>query len=180
MSSRWTVIKTLNICCALDLNSNLIFSQDNPTNDDVLSNQVWLQMNQHFGKYSRKSHFDYMSFYCDFDFEGSKSIFSLETLAHDDASTCQVWLKKKFSCSENIVWTFIDTLKFCCDLDLEHSIPFFHKTLRLMIMYHTTKCGCKRISRSEDTVKTVIFFNIWTFNVTLTLKTAHWSFCMTL
>ena len=43
--------------CDFDLErSNLIFAQDTPAYDDVLSNQVWLQMDQQFGRYSKNSH----------------------------------------------------------------------------------------------------------------------------
>ena len=48
-----------------------------------------------------------------------------------------------------------------------------------MIMYHQTKFCSKRISKSEDTVETVIF---WSYEplLTVTLKIANKSFCMTL
>ena len=44
-----------------------------------------------------------------------------------------------------------------CDLDLEQSNAAFAQTLWLMIMYHQTKLGCKRISSSEDTAETMLF-----------------------
>ena len=47
-------------------------------------------------------------------------------------------------------------------------------------MYHHINTGSKRISSSEDIVETVIFFIIWALTVTLTLKIANPSFCMTL
>ena len=43
----------LNLCCNLDLeSSNPIFPQDTPAYDAVLPNQVWLQRDQQFRRYS--------------------------------------------------------------------------------------------------------------------------------
>ena len=43
--------------CHLDLeHSNPIFVQDTPVYDVQLENQIWLQMDQQFGRYSRNSH----------------------------------------------------------------------------------------------------------------------------
>ena len=53
--------------------------------------------------------------------------------------------------------TFINILKFHWDLDLEH-IHFSHMILKQMTMYHQTKFDCKRVSSSEDTAETVIFW----------------------
>ena len=52
-------------------------------------------------------------------------------------------------------------------------ILFFpHKTLWLMMMYHQTKFGCKRISTSEDVIETVkqSYSDYMNHAVTLTLK----------
>ena len=47
----------LNLLCDLDLNTVIyFFSQKTPANDAVLSNQVWLQMDQQFRRYSKNSH----------------------------------------------------------------------------------------------------------------------------
>ena len=51
-----TFTNILNLCCDFDLeHSNLIFPQDTPAYDTVLSNQVWLQMDQQFRRYSENS-----------------------------------------------------------------------------------------------------------------------------
>ena len=42
-------------------------------------------------------------------------------------------------------------------LTLKTTIQFLHKTLRLMIMYHQTKFGSKRVSNSEDIVKPLVW-----------------------
>ena len=47
----------LNLRCDLDLErSNPIFQQDTLAYDSVLSNQVWSQTDQQFGRYSRNNH----------------------------------------------------------------------------------------------------------------------------
>ena len=48
-----------------------------------------------------------------------------------------------------------------------------------MMMYHPIKFGCKKISSSADMVDTVIFDQM-TLAVTLNLKTANQSSCVTL
>ena len=68
----------LNLCCDLDLEcSNPIFQQDTLSYDAILPNQIWLQTNQQFRRYNRKSYFDYISPCCDLDIEHSKPIFCL-------------------------------------------------------------------------------------------------------
>ena len=53
----------------------------------------------------------------------------------------------------------IDILNLPSHLDLECSNPiFFHRTLRLMVLYYQTKVGCKRTSILEDTTEIVIFW----------------------
>ena len=51
-----------------------------------------------------------------------------------------------------------------------------------MIMYYQTMFGCKRISSSEGYSRNCHILIIWALAVTLTLtlKIANWSFCMTL
>ena len=56
MLSRQTFTNILNLCSDLDLErSNPIFPQNTPAYDAVLSNQVWLQMDQQFRRYSKNS-----------------------------------------------------------------------------------------------------------------------------
>ena len=57
--SRQTFTIILNLRCDLDLerrNTFFFFSQDTPAYDAVLTNQVWLQIDQHFRRYSKNSH----------------------------------------------------------------------------------------------------------------------------
>ena len=55
ISTGKTFTNILSLRCDLDLErSNPIFPQDTPAYDGVLSNQVWLQMDQHFRRYSKK------------------------------------------------------------------------------------------------------------------------------
>ena len=56
------------------------------------------------------------------------------------------------------------------------SNPTFYTTLKLMMMYHQTKFGCKRIYRSEDIVGTAIF---WSYEPMLVIDVST-PFCMTL
>ena len=57
ISSGQTFTNILNLCCDLDLEcSNPIFPQDTTASNVVLSNQVWLQTDQKFRRYSRNSH----------------------------------------------------------------------------------------------------------------------------
>ena len=67
-----------------------------------------------------------------------------------------------------------------CNLDDDHNraIQSFHKTIQLTMMCHQTKkSGCKRISSSEDILESHI---LWSFTVTLILKTANQSFWKTM
>ena len=67
---------------------------------------------------------------------------------------------KNFSGSEDIrldkhsstFWSFAATLT------LNTAIQFLRKTLWLMMIYHQTKFGSKRISNSEDIIEAVIFW----------------------
>ena len=77
--------------CELDLEgSNPIIPQDTPTYDGVLSNQVWLQMDQQFRRYSKNSHI----FSLTSDLEISKPICSHEAPAHNAVTPYYVWLQK--------------------------------------------------------------------------------------
>ena len=70
---------------------------------------------------------------------------------------------KRFSGSEDTVWTFTDILYLHCDLGLEHSIPIFSQDTQV-----------PRCSKNGH------ILSIQTLTLTLTLKLAHHSFCMTL
>ena len=86
VSSGQTFTDILNLCCDFGLEcSNPIFSQDTLASDAVLSNQVWLQMDQQFRKYSRKSYSDYESPHSDLDIADSEPIFLHDTLVRDAA-----------------------------------------------------------------------------------------------
>ena len=55
--SEQTFTNILNLRCDLDLErGNPIFPQNTPASDVVLSNQVYLQMDQLFRRYSKNSH----------------------------------------------------------------------------------------------------------------------------
>ena len=56
---------------------------------------------------------------------------------------------------------------------------FFYKTIHLMMMYHQTKFSWKRISSSDNTLKSRILI-ILSLTVTLTLKMANQSFWKTI
>ena len=73
-------------------------------------------------------------------------------------------------------WTFTGIFNLFCDLDLDYkkAINFFHKAIQLMMICHQTKFSCKRISSSEDILESQILI-IWSFTVTLALKTANQS-----
>lgn len=57
-------------------------------------------------------------------------------------------------------WTHEHSIKFWTNtVALNTAIQCFDMTFQLMD--HQIKCGCKRISSSEDTVKTTIFWLLW-------------------
>ena len=152
ISSWQTFTDIFNLCCDLDLeHSNPIFPQDTLVYDAVLSNQVWLQMDQRFRRYNKKSYFDYISPCCDLDIKHSEITFSawlsglLRCITIPGLAT-KYFLVQKISSGQTF-WTFAVTLT------LSAVIPFSHVTHRLII-----KFGCKRISSLEDIVKIVIFW----------------------
>ena len=57
-------------------------------------------------------------------------------------------------------------------------IPFFHKTLRLMMLYYQTKFGCKPTSDLEATTEIVIFWlykpSLWPWNWTQWTNFSAW------
>ena len=60
--------------------------------------------------------------------------------------------------------TFTAILNLRCNVDLECIIPFFHRTLRLMMLYYQTKFGCKPTSSLENTTEIVI---VWIYKPSL-------------
>ena len=89
ISSRQTFTDIFNLCCDLDLeHSYPIFPQDTLVYNAVLSDQVWLQTDQQFGRYSRNS-----PIHCDLDIEDSEPSFLPDTLPHDNTQPYQVCLK---------------------------------------------------------------------------------------
>ena len=95
ISSRWTfngILILFWLWLWPQLQSNPIFSQDNPAYDNVPSNQVQLQKDQQFRRHIRQSLFWlYMFLDCDLDLEDSKPFFWKNNLAYNDASPNQVW-----------------------------------------------------------------------------------------
>ena len=80
------------LCCDLDLeHSNLIFPQDTPAYDAVLTNQVWLQRDQQFRRHNENSQILIISPHCDLDTENSEPIFPQDTLPHDNTPPYQIW-----------------------------------------------------------------------------------------
>ena len=59
---------------------------------------------------------------------------------------------KMFGDLADIICTNIHC-SFVVTLTLNAVIYFFHKILWLLVMYHQTRFGCQRISRSEDIVE---------------------------
>ena len=135
-----TFTDILNLRCDLDLKcSNLIFPQDTLAYDAVLSNQVRLQMDWQFRRYNQKS-LIYTSPRCDLDTEHSEPIFLHDTLAYNAAAQpYQVW-------QQNILWFrrycpdkhSLAFWPFAVTLTLNAVIPFFHRTLQLMMLCYNT------------------------------------------
>ena len=61
------------------------FPQNTPAYDATLSNQVWLQTDQQFRRYSKNNP------HCDLDIHDSEPIFPHDTLPHDNTPPYQVW-----------------------------------------------------------------------------------------
>ena len=133
MSSRQTFTDILNLFCDPDLeHSNPNFPQDSLAQDAVLSNQVWLQTNQHFRRYNRNSHILIISPRCDLDNEVSEPLFLHDTLAYDGCCITMPGLVTKYSPVQKILYkkTFTYILNIFCDLDLEYSNSIvFHTVL---------------------------------------------------
>ena len=96
-----------------------------------------------------------MILHCNLDLEDTKPIYLENNPAHNDALPCHVRgeVIQKVSPGQ----TFINILKFVVTLTLNTTTLFFQKTFWLMITYHQTKFGSKRISSSADIAETVIF-----------------------
>ena len=68
--------------------------------------KVWLQKDQWFRRYSRKSYFDYISLHSDFDLDDSKAAFGITlwlVVVHNHTKVCDT----RFSGSEDLVQTNI-------------------------------------------------------------------------
>ena len=65
-----------------------------------------------------------------------------------------IWHTEKISSGQ----TFTDILNLAVTLTLNAVIPFFNRTLWLMILYYKTKFGCKLTCSLEDTTEIVIFW----------------------
>ena len=62
---------------------------------------------------------------------------------------------QNLSSLKDIIWTNNYILNVRCDLDPEHSNPIFSQdtlAYEVMMIYHTSKFGCKRIIGSDDIV----------------------------
>ena len=119
---------------------------------------------------------DWMSHHCDPEHKGNKPIFLHDTLAHDDAWSYQVWLQVSSwgdIIQMNIHWKFEP---FLWPWQHNRTIQSFYKKIQLM-MSHQSKFSCKRISSSEDILKSHILI-ILSFSETL--NTANQSFWKTI
>ena len=98
-----------------------------------------------------------MSPCCDLDLEVSNKT----KILHDSGSWCCITIPnlvtkcpviQKISSGLSLtMWTFTVTLT------LNPVIPFFHRTLQLIMLYYQTKFGCKLTHSLDDTTGTVIF-----------------------
>ena len=83
--SRQTFTNIFNLHCDLDLErSNPIFPQDTLAYDTSLPNQVWLQIDQQFRRYSKNSHILIIRPHCDLDTEDIEPIFLHNASFHDN------------------------------------------------------------------------------------------------
>ena len=150
----------MNLCCDLDLErNNPIFAKDTPAYDVVLSNQVWLQTDQQFRRFSRNSHISIISALpVTLTLKTAPNYFQYDTLAHDACITIPSLVTKCFAVQKILsTQTFTNILNFCCDLDLECSNPLSSQDTLAYDDIRQTKFACRRINSSEDTVERVIF-----------------------
>ena len=126
-----------------------------------------------------------MSPCCDLDLQDSNN--NNNKCPHDSGSWCCITLPNlvtKCSVIQKISpgQTFTDISNLRCDLDLEHSNLFFHRTLRLMILYYKTKFGWKPTSSLEDTTEIVIFWlykpSLWPWHWTKWTNISPCHFCL--
>ena len=161
-------------CCDLDLQpSNPIFQQDTLAYDAVLANQVWLQMDPQFRRYSKNSHILIIyvlavtltlkivnQFFCmTHHLIHCHTKFSIKNKKTMDEPFRRYWADtignmEKISSGQ----TFTDILNFAETLTLNAELAFFNRTLWLMMLYHQTKFGCKLTSSLENIAKIVIFW----------------------
>ena len=147
--------------CDLDLQrSNPIFPHDTLAYDAVLSNKVWLQIDQQFRRYSKNNHILIIQ---------ALTVTSILKIVNQSfrMTHCLMIIhhltkfgKKWLSGSGDTEQTQSDTLTlstFAVTLTLNAIIPFFHRTLPLMMLYYQTKFGCKLISCFQATTEIVIF-----------------------
>ena len=158
-----------------------MFTQSTPTYEDVPSNYIWLQKDQQFSRHGRNSHI----------WSNELSLWpwtwrqQTNLLAWHFRPWCCITIPSlvtEDSAAEEISsrWTFTEILNLC-DLDLDHNraIQSFHRTIHLIMMNHQTKFSCKRISRSDNIVKSNILI-ILSLTVILTLDTPNHSFWKTI
>ena len=118
-----------------------------------------------------------MSHWCDLDLEVSTLIFLRDTLAHDDA--CIIKPSYVTRCSEDASWTFIHILNLCCNLDPEHSNPIFSLHVLAYDFVPLNQVGTKG-SAVQKIQQKQSYFGYINLYVTLTVKSAHQPFCLTL
>ena len=85
----------------------------------------------------------------DLDHEDGKTTFLHDTLAHDDVITIP-------SLATKGKYHSVKFSTFTMTLTLNIAKQSFCKTLWLLMMYHQTKFGCKRINGSEDIIENII------------------------
>ena len=110
--------------------------------------------------------FDQMSSHC--DPEPKKANQSSWRQSHSWCCITIPGLVTEGSAAEEISsrWTFNGIMNLFCDFDLDHNraIQYFHKTIHLAMMYHQTKFSCKRISNSDNILKSE---DSWRDNITI-------------
>ena len=130
ISSRQTFTGILNLCCDLDLEcSNPNIPQNTLCYNAVLANQVWLQTDQQFRRYTRNSNNFLL-------YKPSLWPWHWTQWTNFSAWHFGLWccitipgLVTKCSLGQKISsgQTFTDILNVCCDLDLECSNPIFQQ-----------------------------------------------------
>ena len=140
ISSGQTLTDILNFHCDLDLEcSNPIFPHDTPAYNTLLSNQVWMQKDQQYRRYSKNGQVLIISalavtltlkivnqFYC-------KTHCLMIIHHHTEFGKKKKWLSGSGDTEQTWLdtWrkisgqTFTDILNLHCDVDLEHSNPIF-------------------------------------------------------